>query len=74
VVLIKDSIDVNDKEVDDKDLQLQKLNHFRMEIQAVNTKHLRGNIPRGLNVGKYCSENLTILNPMLQYVTQMSPH
>ena len=74
MVLIKDSIDVNDKEVEDKDLHLQNLNHFRMEIQAVNSKYLSANIPGDLNVDKNCCENLTTLNPMLQYITQMSPH
>ena len=32
-----------------------------MEIQAVNSKYLSANIPRDLNVDKYCCEKLTIL-------------
>jgi len=73
-VKIKDIIDINYKEAEDKDLQLQKLNHFWMEIQAVNSKYLSANIPRDLNGDKYCCEKLTILNSVLQYVTELSPH
>jgi len=39
--------------------------------QAVSSKHLTANIPKDLNVDKYCCENLTILNPVLQYITQI---
>jgi len=42
--------------------------------QAVNSEYLSANIPGELNVYKYCYANLTILNPVLQYITQVSPH
>jgi hypothetical protein len=42
--------------------------------QTVNSKHLSVIIQGDLNVDKYCCENLTASNPMLQYITQMSPH
>jgi len=41
--------------------------------QAVNSKYLSANIPGEMNDYKYCCENLTILNSMLQHITQMPP-
>jgi len=39
--------------------------------EAASSKYLSPNIPKELNVDKYCCENLTILNPLLQYITQI---
>jgi len=36
-----------------------------------SSKYVSANIPRDLNVNKYCCENLRNLNPLLQYVTQI---
>jgi len=50
-------------------VHLKLLEHFM--CQAASSKYLSANIPRDLNVDKYCCENLTILNPLLQYITQI---
>ena len=50
-------------------VHLKLLEHFMCE--AASSKYLSPNIPKELNVDKYCCENLTILNPLLQYITQI---